>query len=182
MVARSLPVAQQRLFFALVPDPPVLKKIENVQRKLKIEHRIEARAVKANQFHVTLAFLGNQPIDQLQTLLDLGSSLHMPACSVRLDRLGRFRRAGVVWLGATTPPAELLAFQARLVAALECAGIAFDRKPWKFHLTLYRDLRTPWVNMDPDTVSWDLNGFSLVESISINRGVEYRQLGRWSAG
>jgi 2'-5' RNA ligase len=115
-------------------------------------------------------------------LLALASGLDMPACSVTLDCLGSFPRAGVVWLGATRLPAELAAFQDRLIAALERAQIAFDRKPWTFHLTLYRDLRKPCLSMDPGTVSWNLDGFYLVESISAGHGVEYRQLGRWQAG
>jgi len=182
MVSGSTSVARQRLFFALQPDLQTRRRIERIQRWLKIRHGIEGRAVKENQFHVTLAFLGNQPINVLQTLLNLGAGLEMPACRVLLDRLGSFRRAGVIWLGAAALPAELCAFQARLVAALEEAGIPFDHKPWKFHVTLYRDLRTPWCRIEPDTVSWDLNGFSLVESISTDGGVEYRQLGRWYAG
>ncbi len=178
MAEGTVPIASQRLFFALVPDLDTVGRIESVQRKLNIP----ARAVKAGQFHVTLAFLGNQPIDRLPLLLAIAAGLDMPACTVAFDRLGSFQRARVAWLGVSRPPVELLTFQARLAARLEQERIALDHKPWKFHLTLYRDLRTPLVTMEPDTVSWDLNGFSLVESVSTGRGVEYRQLGRWKAG
>ena len=182
MVPRSPTVARQRLFFALVPNEQTLSKIKKVQHWLRVRHGIDGRAVRADQFHVTLAFLGNQPSSRLKTLLNLGAGLEMPVCRVLLDRLGIFQRAGILWLGTATPPAELCAFQSRLVAALERADIPFDRKPWKFHLTLYRDLRTPAVRIEPETVGWDLNGFSLVESNSSVGGVEYRQLGRWPAG
>jgi len=182
MVFHSSTVARQRLFFALMPDVQTLKRIKGIQQELKIRHGIEGRAVRSEQFHVTLAFLGSQPTSRLQTLLDLGAGLEMPVCRVLLDRLGIFPRAGVMWLGTATPPQELSAFQSELVGALDRVDIPFDRKPWKFHVTLYRDLRTPSVRIEPEAVSWDLKSFSLVESISTNGGVEYRQLGRWLAG
>ena len=182
VVAETIQAASHRLFFALVPDPATCRKIEILQRQLDPGCRVGGRAVKASQYHVTLAFLGKQSFDQLPLLLALASGLDMPACSVALDCFGHFPRAGVVWLGATKLPAELYAFQARLMAALERAQIAFDRKPWTFHLTLYRDLRKPCLSMDSGTVSWNLEGFSLVESISTGHGVEYRPLGHWKAG
>jgi len=174
-------VASQRLFFALVPDRSTINRLEKVQRTLKSSHGIRARAVNPSLFHVTLAFLGQQSVGILAGLLALASRLEMPACRVQMDCIGSFRRSGVVWLGARKPPPELSHFQGSLQAELEQAGISFDRKPWKFHMTLYRDLRTPLVRMEPDTVSWDLEGFSLMESVSIDRGVKYSQLGHWKS-
>ena len=72
-------------------------------------------------------------------------------------------------------------FQHRLVGALLAAGIGYDRKPWKLHLTLYRKLRTPSPTMAPVAVRWRLDGFSLVESVSVNRGVNYHDLACWEA-
>jgi len=171
-----------RLFFAFFPDPATRRKIENLQRRLSHECGIRGRVVKASQYHVTLAFLGNQPSERLPRLLAIGGHLDMPACSVACDCLGTFCRAGVLWFGTSNPPPELRAFQEQLCAALQQAEIAFDHKPWKFHLTLYRDLRTPCVSIRPEVVNWAPDGFSLVESISTEKGVEYRQLGHWNAG
>jgi 2'-5' RNA ligase len=182
VVAKTIQATSHRLFFALVPDPATCRKIEILQRQLDPGCGIGGRAVTASQYHETLAFLGMQSNARLPLLLALASGLDMPACSVVLDCLGSFPRAGVVWLGATKLPSELCAFQARLITELERAQITFDRKPWTFHLTLYRNLRKPYLTMDPGTVRWSLDGFSLVESISTGRGVEYRPLGRWKAG
>lgn len=182
MAAETSQVTGHRLFFALVPDPRTRRRVERVQRKLKGLCEKRGRLVKASNYHVTLAFLGSQPLDQLPRLQALASGLDMPVCSVQMDRLGSFPRAGVIWLGATRIPNALCAFQARLLTGLEGLQIAFDHKPWQFHLTLYRDLRTTLVKIDMDTVNWKLDGFALVESINTGRGVEYRQLGHWRAG
>ena len=61
------------------------------------------------------------------------------------------------------------------------AGIGYDRKPWKFHLTLYRKMRTMPATMDSVAIQWPLESFSLVESVSINRGVEYHDIASWKA-
>ena len=178
MVDNATPtVAGQRLFFAMLPDTETISRIERIQRKLNIR----GRAVKASQFHVTLVFLGMQPVERLPSLRAIASGLDMPACTVAVDCLGSFHRAGVAWLGASKLPLELVAFQARLAARLEQAQIQYDHRPWKFHLTLYRDLRTTVGRMQPNTVNWHLDGFSLMESSNTGNGVEYRQLGRWKA-
>ena len=69
-----------------------------------------------------------------------------------------------------------------LVGALLDAGIGYDRKPWTFHLTLYRKLRKAPGIMDPVAIDWALDGFSLIESVGVKNGVEYHALGRWQAG
>lgn len=168
---------RKRLFFALNPGPQVREEVAAVQRNCGAD----GRAVPAANFHVTLAFLGMQNASVIPDVCAVAASVPFPPCDVVLDRLGRFKRAGVLWLGASEVPAALADFQHRLVGALLAANIGYDRKPWKLHLTLYRKLRTWPPNMGPVAVRWRLDGFSLVESVSVNRGVKYHDLARWKA-
>lgn len=131
---------------------------------------------------MTLAFLGMQESELVPRVREVASGLAFPRCELRLDRIGRFRRAGVLWLGGSEPPEALVAFQQTLVDALLAAGIGHDRKPWKPHLTLYRKMRNAPSTMGPVEVRWRLQGFSLVESVSVNRGVEYHDIASWNAG
>ena len=167
-----------RLFFALVPDDTVRKRVERLQCSLEAN----GRPARPHQFHVTLAFLGMQAPELIPEILGVASGLKFEPCSVVMDRLGRFKRAGVIWLGASEPPPALARFQDRLVGALLDAGIGHDRKPWKFHLTLYRKMRTGPPIMDPVAIEWPLNGFSLIESVGVKNGVEYHEIGHWKAG
>jgi 2'-5' RNA ligase len=166
-----------RLFFALQPNEPVRKAVSAVQKTCGAE----GRAVPAANFHVTLAFLGMQDAAVIPKVCEVANSLSFQPCKVTLDRFGRFKRAGVLWLGAGQVPASLAAFQHNLVSALLAAGIGYDRKSWKFHLTLYRKMRTMPPTMAPVAIHWPLEGFSLVESISVNRGVEYHDIASWKA-
>ena len=98
-----------------------------------------------------------------------------------MDRISRFKRSGVLWLGASEVPAVLRQFQQDLVDSLLEAGIGYDRKPWKFHLTLYRRLRKPLPTLGPVAIEWTLTGFELIESVGSKNGVEYHPIGQWNA-
>jgi 2'-5' RNA ligase len=165
----------QRLFFALLPGPAVRRSVAHIQRRLDCK----ARAVSPEQFHITLAFLGNQPQGKVTALKSLAASLDFEPCELQLDRIGTFRRAGVLWLGATTIPPALQAFQRALSDGLEATGIDYDQKQWKPHLTLYRRLRKPHASITFEAVPWRLKGFALVESVGVRNGVRYDNLGRW---
>jgi len=169
---------RHRLFFALEPDDRVRQEVHAIQRSFNGD----GRAVKPAQFHVTLAFLGMQPSPLIPDLCTIASTLRFEPCSVVLDRLGSFRRTGVLWLGASTITVVLQNFHQSLIEAIESSGIDRDRKPWKLHLTLYRRLRKPPPIMEIVPVTWPLDGFSLIESVSVKSGVEYHRQGHWKSG
>ncbi len=169
---------KHRLFFALEPDEKVRREIHASQKKLAYN----ARMIQSEQIHVTLAFLGQQAPEIVPELCSLASRLHFEPCTLVLDRLGTFRRVKVLWLGASEVPASLQGFRQTLTDELEKAGIGFDRKAWKPHLTLYRGLRNKPGIMEVDPVIWRLNQFSLIESINVKGGVEYCRQGHWKSG
>ena len=166
-----------RLFFALQPSESVRRGVSAIQR----DCGAQGRTVPAANFHVTMAFLGMQDADVIPRVCEVAAGLSFEPCEVTLDQLGRFKRAGVLWLGASYIPDSLVAFQHDLVSALLAAGIGYDRKPWKLHLTLYRKMRTAPPTIGPVAIKWPLDGFSLLESVSVNRGVEYHDIASWAA-
>ena len=48
-----------------------------------------------------------QAAEVLPRVLDVAADLDFPRCELVLDRLGRFRRAGVLWLGAGEAPTPI---------------------------------------------------------------------------
>jgi 2'-5' RNA ligase len=167
----------QRLFFAVVPGQATRQRLEQVQQSLGVA----GRAAKPGQFHATLAFLGMQQPDVIPEIHRIASCLSFEPCRILMDRFGQFKRAGVLWMGASEVPVALRDFQDSLVSALLEAGIGHDRKAWKFHITLYRKLRKPSAIMDPVAIEWPLNGFDLIESVSVGNGVKYHSIGHWNA-
>jgi 2'-5' RNA ligase len=156
-----------RLFFALVPDRAVAQQIGELQDSLEVS----GRAARPHQFHATLAFLGMQRQETIPAIQAIASGLTLMPCRLVLDCLGRFKRAGVLWLGVSEVPAGLREFQQSLVSALADAEIGHDPKPWEFHVTLYRKLRKAPPIMDPVAIEWAVKGFDLVKSVNVGNGV-----------
>ena len=60
-----------RTFVAVVPEPNVINRLEDVQRELKMElagYRKDVSWVLPGQSHITLAFLGDVPEDKLESV------------------------------------------------------------------------------------------------------------------
>jgi 2'-5' RNA ligase len=93
--------------------------------------------------HVTLAFLGRAPEEQLADVSAAAeaAAATVTAFDIELDRPGRFPPTGrprVVWLGMGAGAAAVLALGDRVRAELGRRTIAFDPKPLRAHVTLGR--------------------------------------------
>lgn len=174
----SGPASTHRLFFALRPEGETLDAVEALQARLAPG---QGRAVPRARLHVTLLFLGNQAEPDLERMMTIAPTLEFEPCRMVLDRLGHFPRAAVAWLGPDTTPPVLLDFQRRLCAAVEGAGVAFDDRPWRPHLTLYRDLRKRPATIAFEPIGWRVEAFELMESRHRHRRLEYVCRGRWPA-
>ncbi|NIP18893.1 MAG: RNA 2',3'-cyclic phosphodiesterase [Xanthomonadales bacterium] len=173
----SCPTETARLFFALEPDPWTRAQIAAVQEKLNLP----ARRIPEANLHITLAFLGDVGTERIRELFDIGTSVPLPPCTLRLDRHGWFPRVGVVWLGSSEPPEALSDFQQRLSGFLAATGFRVERRAWVPHLSVYRKMRKPFVTMPFEAVEWRIAEFSLVRSSLTAKGAVYEPLERWKA-
>ncbi len=93
--------------------------------------------------HLTLAFLGNVPNDQLPTPFRIMDTVATDSSPLRLRTglLGAFpnlRRPRVLWLGLEGDTQLLTITQRRLQDALEADGFPQERRAFKPHITLGR--------------------------------------------
>lgn len=113
-----------------------------------------AHRVHRLDFHLTLRFLGALSAEALASAEQAASSLRSAPISIRIDRLGCFRRAGVLWCGPEQPGAGLLDLAASLESALITSGLPSEPRPFVPHVTLARRVRpcpsAPW----PHPVQW----------------------------
>lgn len=162
----------------MVPTGKTLEAIQAVQRRIP---KGSGRAVPPERLHATLAFLGCQPGHNLAKAKEIASALEFRPCVLTLDRCGHFPRARVAWLGPSRTPPPLKAFHERLCADLAEAGVPFDDRPWRPHVTLYRDLRTRPEKISFEPVQWYAQEFRLMESLQGHSGLEYVSRGHWAA-
>lgn len=169
--------ATVRLFFALWPGA-------DLQAKLAAWAEQAAgrgRAMRRENIHLTLAFLGDTRASLVPELLALARGLAFAPVRVPLDRIGYWKHNRIIWCGASEDPPALVALVGDLRARLDSGGIAYDRKPFVSHLTLVRnaaglDAAPAWVALE-----WEPADFALVASVRIEGRATYQLLQRFPA-
>jgi 2'-5' RNA ligase len=170
-----------RVFFALSPPPAAPRALGDLARETA--RRAHGRPVPAENTHVTLAFIGAWPIARMPMLMDAAHDVAGESMRIVLDDLGTFRRAGVAWIGSSSPPDALVRLQFSLAAALRSGGIAFDDlQPYRPHVTLARHCRGPYPQGATPPVAFDVDRFSLMQSEMRAEGARYRELAEWPLG
>jgi len=131
------------------------------------------------QLHLTLAFLGNVPIDSLETLTahlqEIAASF--PPLALRLNQLGSFpssKDPRVVWVGLDGAIDDLHRLQAAIQQAAAKTGDHVEERPYHPHLTIARSAGRPtrqlriteWLSRAilPVSQSWQAEHFHLMES------------------
>lgn len=171
-----------RLFFA-IPLPDDVKAVLGRFQAEARGHGLAAAWVRPEGMHLTLAFLGETEPARVPGLLALAERSAGADFLLRTTRLGGFpkdRAARVVWLGLQEEPL-LAEAAARLRAGLREAGIPFDGKPFRPHLTLARP-RMPVdigsLGPGPEPRAFPARELVLYQSLQVPAGTEYRALGR----
>ena len=138
MVEGRLPEAGMRCFVACWPDEATRSRLDQAgaQGHALYPH---ARRVRRENLHLTLAFIGQLPQPAAPPLAQALGGLEVEPFAWRLDHIGRFGRARVLWAGGPAEP-RLSKLAERVRSELRRLRIAFDPKPFAAHVTLLRDL------------------------------------------
>lgn len=156
-----------RLFFALWPDDATRTALMQLQAPMR------GRLIPYANLHLTLAFLGQQPVNVVPALTEILAHLKSRSIPITLDRVGYFSRNRVAWAGSHEKSAGIIALYRELAEGLEQRGIAFNRQfDFKPHLTLVRDALPP-PDMSFDPISWHANQVALVQSTNLDEGSRY---------
>jgi RNA 2',3'-cyclic 3'-phosphodiesterase len=167
-----------RLFFALWPDPALRAALgDRIQRVMA---RSAGRPQRPDQWHVTLAFLGQVSGERLPAVRAAAGRVNQMPVTIEFDRIEYWRRPQVLCLVASRVAAGLATLVAQLHAALVNEGFALDARPFRPHLTLARKVRSAADScLDPPLV-WRSDGFALVRSVTDPSGSRYEPLDWWN--
>ena len=130
-----------RLFIAIPLDGEVRR------AALRLQREMQGRGVKGNftrpeNLHLTLAFIGEYP--DPDAVLDAMADAPFDPVRLRLSGIGAF---GDLWWLGFEPNAALDGYASALRRALSHAGIPFDRKRFRPHVTLVRRAVLPSAGM-----------------------------------
>ncbi|HTW29116.1 MAG TPA: RNA 2',3'-cyclic phosphodiesterase [Acetobacteraceae bacterium] len=103
-----------------------------------------ARWVPAENFHLTLRFIGEVPPHQADEIDHALAALRAPCFSLTLSGLGLFSKGGnrsgrptALWVGVERNP-QLDHLQAKVATALQRTGLDAERRRFAPHVTLAR--------------------------------------------
>lgn len=130
-----------RAFIAIDIGSDIRARLNKLQQKLKLT-AADIRWVKPENMHLTLAFLGQVSLEELQPLeKTLGETIQrQEPFALRIQGTGVFgrrSRPSVVWAGTTVCP-PLLELHQKVVAAVKAAHIDYHENAYRPHLTLGR--------------------------------------------
>jgi 2'-5' RNA ligase len=150
------------------------------------------RRVKAENLHLTLAFLGQTPDERLGDVTAAASDAAAAVSSFTLafDRAGRFPERGrprVVWLGLAEGAPSVLELGAGVSAGLRSRGLRFDDRPLAPHLTLARvvedasaaEAKTVGAALEGlpiPTLRFEVTEITVVQSVLSPKGPRYTAL------
>lgn len=166
-----------RLFFAAFPDGETRRLIASAAAALELGDG--ARRVPCENYHLTLAFVGEVTNAQAASLRTIGPA-RVPAFTVRFDTCEHWPRSEVIVIAANECPPALLDLQCTLRAALARQDIALDPRPFRPHVTIARKVVQAPVQQAMSEFLWQVTAFQLVRSARSDAGSAYTVLERWS--
>jgi 2'-5' RNA ligase len=166
-----------RCFFAVWPDAAARRRI--AAAAAVVEGGAGARLVPPENYHLTVAFVGEIAAAQLAVLRQVGRELRATAFTPTFDAYEYWPKPEVVVAAAREIPAALSGLWQRLHRDLNGHGLALAPKRLRPHVTLARKVtQAPvWPAMSP--VEWSAREFSLVRSDSAEAGPAYTVVDTW---
>ena len=177
MIDKSLEPGEpfKRLFFALPCAQAQRRAIAQWRSALALR---SGRPVPADNFHLTLMFLGPVAVAQIEDICAVARNVRTPGKPLRvvLDRLDAWRRSSVLLLAPTQAPRALNDLVYALQQALLPLGFVDEPREYRPHLTLMRDYRAPVPeSAEPPEFLINARHFTLFES---HKG-GYRTVAEW---
>lgn len=168
-----------RVFFALWPDEKVHQALAGLA--MEIGPLAQGKAVRTDNLHITLAFIGEVAQLEVERLAELAAAVPCEEFAMSLDRIGYWRHRGIVWLGCRQVPEPLDRLVEQLKRALGRRGYSVDRRKFSPHITLARRAaRRPRIKFAP--ISWPVQRFCLMKSVLSPQGSRYTVMGEWCCG
>jgi 2'-5' RNA ligase len=176
--ATSSAGARLRLFFAAMPDPVVREQIATASQSLSLERG--ARRVPRENYHMTLAFVGDVAASRLPVMLQVGAAQKERAFSVTFDEYEYWPKPGVIVAAARLIPAELHRLWWQLHHELAGHGWALESERLRPHVTLARKVSQPPVLQAMSEVDWRVRDFCLMRSDTSGIRSAYTVVDTWS--
>jgi 2'-5' RNA ligase len=127
---------RMRLFIGIPLAAAVTRQLTGLRSRLE-RPGDGLRWSNPDSWHITLQFLGTTTDAQFACVVEGLHRVVAAPVSIRLEGLGRFDRAGILFVGVETAPG-LASLQQRVVRSTTPCGFKLEDRPYHPHITLAR--------------------------------------------
>jgi len=173
----SAEMSSPRLFFALWPDAPTRDALLQAQQALAVTG---GRPLHPLDLHITLAFLGQVPPEQLPCVLAAADRIEAPSLAFTLSRQGVWRGPRVAWVAPEPSPLALSDLVDQLWRQLGGCGYRPEPRPYQAHVTLLRKARMVDEAPLASAIPWVAHEFVLAASLPGPAVPRYEIRQRWA--
>jgi 2'-5' RNA ligase len=166
-----------RVFFAIFPNKQVQKQL--IQHSKMLESIYGGHKIKMQHLHMTLLFLGNISIPQIETLRKIAQTISAKKFALKLDVIGYWKHNHIIYIRAKESPAELFSLTDSLKIALSENDFVFDNRTYKPHITILRKAICHINANLIEPIQWHVNQWFLIQSQPTCNGIEYIPLNHW---
>ena len=166
-----------RLFFAAFPTAEIRRRIASAAAAIGLSE--EARLVPPDNYHMTVAFVGEVSTDVAVALREIGAAVRCPPFEVCFDAFERWWKPEIVVAVASKPPSVLLELHRALHAEMDRVGLPADPVAFRAHVTLARKVAQAPVLQAMSAITWRATGVSLVRSETGGVESAYTVLDTW---
>ena len=166
-----------RLFYALWPGPDTRARIAEAAGVLSLGNA--ARLVPLENYHLTLAFVGEVSPARLAVLQQIGRDLRMAGCTIRFDAYEYWPESQVVVARAREAPVELTELSRQLHSFDGAHRLDRLQPPLRPHVTLARKVAQAPVLQAMSPFHWSARSFSLVCSDTRGAHSVYTVVDTW---
>jgi len=174
-----------RAFVSLEPPQAVKKEIDEIQQKLEATG-LQARWVKPEIVHLTLAFLGSITPDKIEPIKKIIQNVatQMNPVKLKLSQLNCFPnpvKPRIIFIKLSGELGKLNALAIKMRKQLKKENVWFDKKPFSAHLTLARikkkqNLTNLVKKIKIKQVEFTASQITLTKSQLTNSGPVYTQI------
>lgn len=171
------PHPTSRLFFAIWPDNKPRELLDQASKQLHAA--CGGRRTRRETIHITLVFLGDVPVERIDVLCTLAGQVAAHPFELVLTKLGWWKHNRVAWAAPDDTPEAMAELVRNLESALTGEVFQFDARPYLPHATLVRKANCHGSVALDAPISWQVEDFVLVRSVTDASGAAYEVIGRW---
>ena len=170
-----------RLFIAVILENETKDRLEKLQDEIRSQ-ALKGNFTRPENFHMTLAFLGETPEEKLVILDRIINEIQTPPFEIFFNHTGCFTHSHkeLWWIGADTsdPKLPLLReMHERLTNRLEEEGFPIDKRPFRAHISLGREIKhSAPIDLSRTEIKVKIDHIGLLKSERIKGVLTYTEL------